>query len=295
MADPPTYAEHRKAMAELGIGELIHEAFKVPNNVILFAGGVLAGLVVLNPLAIWPFVAAAEIVYLATRSHSARFQALVVAKRLRALQTRSTDVVEKLVALLDPKRQDRFTELKQRCLELQTSMAGAAPADTVTDLLASQQTESVNKLLWVFLRTLAQEKALADFCAAMPRGDIEGKIATTERDLAQAGISDKMKAAYQENVDVLKKRLDNLHRAEENLKSLQARLVRVENSVLLIQEQALTRRDPAFIEAEVSSATAGLDSLDEMLRGMDLPPIQSVGEGQPVPQFMTLGGEKETA
>ena len=74
----------------------------------------------------------------------------------------------------------------------------------------------------------------------------------TEAALQDEKLSEQMRTAYQENVDVLKKRLDNLARAETNLKTLEARLIRVENSIMLIQEQALTRQDPAFIEAEVN-------------------------------------------
>ena len=59
------------------------------------------------------------------------------------------------------------------------------------------------------------------------------------------------------------------------------RLLRIENSILLIQEQALTRSDPSFIEAEVKAATAGLDTSEEVLRMMELPALDSALGGPP--------------
>ena len=147
------------------------------------------------------------------------------------------------------------------------------------DLLNDQQTDSVNKLLWVFLRTLAYEQALAAFCGAARRQEIEDNLAQAQKQLEQPGLSDGMRSAYGENADVLKKRLDNLGKAQENLDSLRARLSRIENSILLIQEQALTRSDPAFIEAEVKAATAGLTSSEEMLKLMEMPSMEPIASG----------------
>jgi hypothetical protein len=98
-----------------------------------------------------------------------------------------------------------------------------------------------------------------------------------------------MKAAHRDNVQVLRMRLDNLRRAEKNLETIAARLVRVENSILLIQEQALTRRDPAFVEAEVRSVTESLDSVEGMIRSMNLPEADPALDGS-VPDFLRMPG-----
>jgi hypothetical protein len=57
---------------------------------------------------------------------------------------------------------------------------------------------------------------------------------------------------------------------------------------MLVQEQALTRRDPSFIEAEVRNVTEGLNSVEEMMRSMDLPRVDT-GTGDAVPDFMREG------
>ncbi len=53
-------------------------------------------------------------------------------------------------------------------------------------------------------------------------------------------------------------------------------------------EEALTRQDPAFIEAEVSSATAGLTSMEKVLGSIDLPAFDAMPSG-PAPELLTLG------
>lgn len=273
-------------MPELGIGDYLKEAFKVPYNVILFIGGMLAGLVSLHPQIVWPLVVAAEVLYLASLSTNSRFQAVVRARR----STRGTREVEgavpKLVARLDPARRQRFERVRTRCLDLQRSL-GAEEQNPAAGILQGEQTQGVNKLLWVFLRTLVQEQILADFCANMPRKEIERTLAESQVAVGSATVSESMKAAHEENVQVLRQRLDNLHRAEENLEAISVRLVRVENSIMLIQEQALTRRDPSFIESEVKSVTEGLQSVEEMLRSMDLPEAYAAPT-EAVPDFARL-------
>ncbi len=280
-------------MARAGIFEYLKEAFKVPYNVILVSGGLLAGLVSLQPLVVWPLVAALEIVYLLTLAHHPRFQNLVQARREGRRSAGSTDAAERLIASLNPERRERFEQVRQRCEELQRSLAEAGvEGPLLGDLLEDTQADSVNKLLWVFLRTLAFEQAVKGFCNAVPRKEITAQLARAEAELARTDLSEAMRTAHTDNVEVLRKRLDNLQRAEENLESLQARLVRIENSVLLIQEQALTRRDPGFIEAEVKAATAGLTSMEEMLRVVELPEL-ATDAATPAPEFLGPARQRE--
>ncbi len=273
-------------MKQLGIFDFIKAAFKVPHNVILVTGGFLAGIVSFHPLAVWPTVAALEIVYLLALSHNSRFQAVVRAREQQSRVAGSNDVALRLVASLSSVRRERFETVRSRCLKLQKPLAAEA-SDSLGELLESQQLQSVNQLLWVFLRTLAYEQTLENFCSGMPRGEIAKTLRQTEAALEDAGLAEAMKATYRENADVLRKRLENLHRAEENLKNIAVRLVRVENSLMLIQEQALTRQDPAFVEAEVNSATAGLSSVEQMLNSIDLPSVEAGSVGL-APELLNL-------
>jgi hypothetical protein len=276
-----------------GIFDYIQEAFKVPYNVILLTGGVLAGVVTMQPLVVWPLVAAAELVYLLGLAHYPRFQHLVRARRDYHKAVSSEEAAEELVKGLSASRRQRFDAVRERCRELQRSLAATRAGEKgLDDLFEDQQVDSVNKLLWVFLRTLSYEQMLDALCTGVPKKEIEGSLQRAERDQA-ASTSETLKAALAENVDVLKKRLENLQRAEENREGLRARLGRIENSILLIQEQALTRRDPAFVEAEVKAATVGLTSVEEVLRGMDLPAIETTSG--PTPELLRPARVRETA
>jgi len=274
-------------MADLGIGHFVRAAFKVPYNVILFTGGILAGIVSRHPEIVWPLVGAGEILYLATLSTNGRFQAVVRARHEARLVGSATDLVPQLLARLNPSRRERFEKVRRRCIDLRRSLQ-AERRDEVTGVLEGQETEGVNKLLWVFLRTLVQEQTLANFCDTMPRSEIGEMLRTSETAAQQPGVSDAMKQAHEENAKVLRQRLENLERAQQNLEAVALRLVRVENSIMLVQEQALTRRDPAFIESEVQSVTDGLNSLEEMMRSMDIPQTVAVSDDV-TPDFMRLG------
>jgi len=280
-------------MARTGIVEYIKEAFKVPYNLILLTGGLLAGVITLHPEAVWPIVGALEIIYLLTIAQHPRFQNLVRARQGGREVAGSNVVAERLTATLSADRRERFDRVRARCEELQRSAAEAGGGgQPLGDILGAQQTESVNKLLWAFLRALVQEQVLAGFSTPARRAEIEENLRRVEADQAKPGQSEAMRTALAESVEVLKKRLENLGRAGENLESLRARLLRIENSILLIQEQALTRSDPSFIEAEVKAATAGLDSSEEMLRMMELPALDAAVSG-PAPEFLPGGRGRE--
>jgi len=280
-------------MARTGIGDYIKEAFKVPYNLILLSGGFLAGLITLHPLAIWPIAAAIEIVYLLTLAQHPRFQNLVRARQGGREVAGSNVVADRLIATLSADRRERFDRVRARCEELQRSVAEAGGGGQLLgDILGAQQTESVNKLLWAFLRALAQEQVLAGFSTPARRAEIEENLRRVEAELAKPDLADSMRAPLGESVDVLKKRLANLDQAKQNLESLRARLLRIENSILLIQEQALTRSDPSFIENEVKAATAGLDTSEEMLRMMELPALETT-TGSPPPEFLADGRGRE--
>jgi hypothetical protein len=271
----------------LGLGDYVRAAFKVPYNVILFTGGILAGIVSLQPLVVWPLVAAAELLYLATLASNRRFQAVVRARSAGARGAAAEDIADRVLDGLSPERHARFERVRERCRTLQGALPAEGPV-AAAGILAREQQQAVNQLLWVLLRTLAHEQTLAEFCSTMPVEEIEQARLRTERELQAPGLSPEMKAAHEENREVLSQRLDNLQRAEENLRAIQARLVRVENSILLVQEQALTRRDPGFVEAEVRSVTAGLSSVEEMMRSMNLPQVDPL-TADAVPEFLGRG------
>jgi hypothetical protein len=274
-------------MPETGLRDYLRAAFRVPYNLILFFGGLTAGLLVLHPEAVWPFVVAGELLYLATLSNNKRFQAVVRAEQTRRSRPRASDASERLLASLAPKRLQRFQHLLARCRELQSTGAQVSE-DQVAGLLESQQTEGVNKLLWVFLRTLVQEQILDMLSTSTPRAELEHTIARAQKAMEAPGVTEEVKAAQTENLDVLKQRLENLDRAQRNLQTIGARLERIENSIMLVQEQALTRRDPSFVEAEVKSVTEGLSSVEEVMRSMNLPQVDTLSDDA-IPEFVMPG------
>lgn len=279
-------------MAGTGIIKYVKEAFKVPYNLILLTGGLLAGVITMHPEVVWPIVGALEILYLLGVAQHPRFQNLVRSRWAASEAPQAAEQAgERLLATLSTERQARFSKVRERCEELQRSLAQSRGGSQLGELFGEQQVESVNKLLWAFLRALAHEQVLAAFSTPGRRSEIEESLRRVQADLDEPNVSESMRTALGESIEVLRKRLENLIHADENLQSLRARLLRIENSILLIQEQALTRSDPSFIEAEVQAATAGLDTSEEMLRLMDLPALEAV-TGGPTPEFLARGRER---
>jgi hypothetical protein len=238
MAAPPlAYGDYLKAA--------FHERAVVPGlgamPVNYLGLGLFAVLGLANP-GFWLLGAALEIAYLTAMSGSGRYQKLVQARRLKTVQHSWVDRVKALVEGLGPQSRERYDRLLAECrgvLGLADELPGfdAATAELgVRDL----RSNSLNQLLWIYLRLLRSQELIEDSLSRVDRQalaaevkELEGRLATTDREHDPA-----LARSLEGTLDIQRRRLANLERASGHLSVVRSELDRIERHVELIREEA---------------------------------------------------------
>src|ERR1051325_7088955 len=163
-----------------GIFRYLKEAFLFRGN-LLILGGVSAAALLTGGDAPLPLIAAAEVTYLAGLATLPRFQSAIDAKAraetdprilgpVRTAPQDSAGARDRIVGVLKSLAEDRrarFLRLRARCVEM-TRIANAVRGETSDASGASSELRqpALDRLLWVFLKLLMSEQAIARFLQA---------------------------------------------------------------------------------------------------------------------------------
>jgi hypothetical protein len=258
----------------------------------LLAVGAGAILAVLSRRAdvVLPLLGAVELLYLGLLTTRPRFQKAVDARRSGLELSPQPDprVIEKIQDQLKPEDWARFEDLRQRCLSLSRiaeQIRGPQGGDTTR--VQEMQKESLERLLWMFLKLVYSQDALKRFLQATSRNQLEIQIAAAEKEFKEATTnkrSDKLLRSFEDKLETLKQRLANYERAEENRQLLAAEIDRIEQKVNAISELSVSSRDPADVSAQVDGIAEGVSVTEEAIRKLDVPPLF---EMETAPRFLT--------
>lgn len=227
--------------------------------------GAFAVLGIANP-GFWLLGAAFEVGYLALRSSSARFQKLIEGERLLALQASWEDRVHAAVENLSGKRQERYRRLLAQC---RTILGTGAPLDEDTlGGLRDMKERNLNQLLTIFLRLLTSQEVIRDNLSRVDLLGLEGEIAEVEKQLADLDpeADGALARSLQGTLDIQRKRLENLEKAQASLRVIDAELQRIEQQVELLREEAAIAGDPEALSSRLDSVTI---QMTETSRWMD--------------------------
>jgi len=251
------------AKSELGFLDYVKAAFgwrsrvpllgHLPLNVLAVAGFAILGLG--NP-GFWLLGLAYEAAYLFLMAGNQRFQALVQGTRL--LQERQVWQSKQNVifANLDRQSQQRYLALTQECLQILKN------TETLSTKPASEDLRSggLNQLAWLFLKLLYSKIKIRGITEQVTRAELEAEIKAIADKLAKESEASAIYRSLQGTLDIQKKRLENLVRADETLKVIDAELDRIEKQVTLLNEEASMASDP-------DTVTVRLDGVMESLQG----------------------------
>lgn len=274
------------AGTELGWGRYIAKAFTVRWNMLIFGAAVVAGVISGVPDIAIPLVLAGEMTYLAALSANTKFRKAIDAQHHKALNTASATAraktrVEDVLGTLSTRRRERFTSLRNRCLEMSRLAAGvrgdAHPSSTL-------HTESLERMLWVFLRLLASEKALERFLETTDAVSMRKRVAELEKRTAKAKKegNEKILRALIDSMATAQLRVDNLQKAEDNAEFVEIELDRIEDQIQALVEMGVGHEDPDFLSGQVDSVTASISHTEEAMRDLSfLPGVDELEESTP--------------
>jgi hypothetical protein len=289
-----------------GLFRYLKEAFLFRWNLLLFGGAAAAAVVSGHADIALPLVAAAEVTYLAGLSTLPRFQAAIDAKVRaeqgglpgRALSSPETtasarDRILEVLKSLTEDRRARFLRLRARCVEM-SRIANAVRGDTRDASGASTElrTPALDRLLWVFLRLLLSDQAIARFLQAADEAgiekaivDLQGRRKKRADSVGEANqADDRILRSLDDSIATVLARKDNLERAKQNAEFVATELDRLENKIAAVTEMAVAHTDPDEMSSRIDAISDGISQTEATIR--ELQQITGVGDADTTPSIL---------
>jgi len=242
-----------------GLGDYLKAAFNWRWNLLgLFAGSAFA-LLSPWPEAIFPLLAATELVYLTGLISFPKFRRSVDAKMLGRSpdwQQREEDpqsLLTRMLSELGPGPGARFRDLRDRCLRLRRIARGVAAGAPEAPEAGQLRDGGLDKLLWVFLRLLYAQQGLWKFLEQTDRSALEAQLKDLEmrRTALKADADERLMRSLTDSIATTTMRLDNLKSAETNNQFVDLELERIEAKILALSEMSVNNQNPDFISTQV--------------------------------------------
>lgn len=274
-----------------GLLRYLKEAFMFRWNLLILGGASAAALLSGHFDAVMPLVAAAEVTYLAGLSTLPRYQAAIDAKARAEADGRLPGqpaqaeaaaqagnprdrILEVLKALTDDRR-SRFLRLRARCAEM-SRIANAVRGETSDASGASTELRqpALDRLLWVFLKLLLSDQAIARFVQAADESqilhsilDLQDRIKKREAAVPEAEReADRILRSLHDSLSTAELRKDNIAKAKGNAEFVAAELDRLENKIQAVTEMAVSHTDPDEMSSRIDAISEGISQTEETIR-----------------------------
>ena len=233
--------------------------FVPPNWIGIAAFGLLG---VVNP-GFWILGAGVELGYLAFIATNARFQRLVNATGSSGAARDWQRRVEGLISRLDAADRRRYEALAARC---RTILEPQSHGSTALEGL-QVQSEGLSRLLWMYLKLLVARQAIGRVVdEAEAGGSIERRLRDVEAQLERRDTGDDLRRSLSSQLEILRQRVAQQSEARQKMVFLDAELVRIQEQVELIREQAALSTDPERLSERIDEIAATLGGTAQWIR-----------------------------
>jgi hypothetical protein len=236
----------------------------VPPNWIGLAGIALAGL--LNP-GFWAIGAGLELAYLFGLSSNKRFQRFVDGSAKLEERQQWQQKLQEIVAQLDPEDRERYVNLQRRCYTIieQQRQNGETPE-------LELQGEGLSKLLWIYLRLLRTRQSLLRIIREsldLDRGrgePLDKRLKRLSGEVQSPSISEDLRKSLEGQLEILQQRMEKRRETRDKLAFLDAELVRIEEQVELLREQAVMSTTPHAVSERIDHIAGTLTDTQQWVR-----------------------------
>jgi len=299
-------AEPRKA----GIFRYLKEAFFFKWNTLIFGGAVVAAALSGHADIALPLVAAAELTYLAGLTTLPRFQGAIDAKARAEERTlgaggrsssseksadpaQARDRILEVLKSLSEDRRARFLRLRARCVEM-SRIANAVRGETrdASGAASELRQPALDRLLWVYLKLLLSDQAVARFLQAADQKQIDQsltdllariekrKTAVPEADRE----ADRILRSLADSVATAQIRKENVEKSKNNQEFVQTELDRLENKIQAVTEMAVGHSDPDEMSSRIDAIADGISQTEQTIR--DLQALTGMAADQETPSIL---------
>jgi hypothetical protein len=254
----------------VNLGNYLKAAFVNHWNLLAFLGAAAFALLSGRADVFLPIVLAGELAYVSLLASHPKFQKYVDAQAAKAVRAESSaanqQTLDHILHALPKDLLQRFQSLRAQCLELrqialELKRPGIASFDVPLDQL---QLSGLDRLLWVHLRLLYTQHALAQFLQKTRADEIQQAVDKLQQQIQQLPADDddprrqRVRAALEDNLQTSRSRLANLDKARENHQLIGLEIDRLENKIRSLSEMAVNRQEPEFISSEVDHVASSM-------------------------------------
>jgi hypothetical protein len=226
---------------------------------------------------------ALEIVYLYFLSTNPRFQRYVESKQYANIQQSRNHKLQEIVSSLDTPLQARLSKLNSNLAEINKLMNWNL--DESSGFLNQSKQETLNHLPTIFLKLLKTKQLIQESLARTKPEEINKELRKFEQQLKAPNISPALERSLQGNMEIQRKRLDNLANARENEMLVEMELQRIESQLALVREEIALDSSPEGLSSNIDriNTTLGetqdwLNTHSDFLRKLSGPPIDGYDE-----------------
>ena len=152
--------------------------------------------------------------------------------------------------------------------------------------------ESLDRMLWLFLKLLHQRSGLERFLAATHLGQIEAELKSANEQLATAQARDaaaklpesRLVTSIRERVVTIQERIDNHHKASEGLELVSAEIDKTEQQITHLCEVGMTMGDSAGLSVQIDSISASLQSSEKIFSQAS---FSQIYDDEPAPPLLS--------
>ncbi len=229
----------------------------IPPNWVFVAATAMAGLI---NAGIWLVGAGLELGYLLYLGSHRRFQRVIDATDAGRRGQGDNQRLERLLRSLPAADLSRYNALRARCQEILQQQQSHG-----TDL--SAQTDALSRLLLLYLQLLVTRQNLLRVVQnARDAHDLPQRMAALEKQLADTTISAELRTSLESQLEILKHRAQGQQEAAEKSKFVDAELVRIQEQVELVREQAALSGDPTAMAQRIDAISGSLTQTGQWIR-----------------------------
>lgn len=257
----------------------IKKAFLYHWNLLGVATGAAIAFLSGRPDILMPVVAALEVIYLAALSSHSRFQNAVDAVDYKKDkdETESGRKLERMIKGLIKEDRTRYEQLRNLCIELR-QIADRVKGNVETELkvISDGQVNSINRLLWMYLKLLYSKNALESFFKAIKEEDIQDRIKHTKKLLEDMGSGSKdnetesmRRKTLLDTLKTSRKRLENYRISKDKYDFIGLELERLNSKIASLAEMGINRQDPNLITSEINVVSSSIEKTERAMDELD--------------------------
>ncbi|MEO5913392.1 MAG: hypothetical protein ABIS50_04110 [Luteolibacter sp.] len=275
------------------LGDGLKRAFTWHWHLLGLGAGVTAAVLSGGALAWLPFLAAAELGYLGFLGLNPRFQNVLKGQRMipQTLPADATQRFQQLMAFLNPADAHRFNVLRRRCMDL-LNLRRSMNAKEGTTSVDGFRDESLERMLWLYLKLLHQRSGLERFLGATHREQIEAELKSAETQLAITQTRDqssgmpesRLTTSIRDRVVTIRERLDNHHKASDGLELVTAEIEKTEQQITHLCEVGMTMSDSAGLSVQIDTISQSLQTSEKLFSETS---FSQIYDDEPAPPLLS--------